>query len=302
MAEMRIFVSHSSSDKDFADALVQALRGAGADVWYDELHLGTGELHEEISHQIAIRPVFIVVLSKAALASQWVRRECIMADNKSRLRPGRKILPVVVGQIDPDDWDAMLWLADFRRVDVHGGKRYDRGETIEYALNILGLKQHLTALSHPLDNVTYLIDLGEKYLFDSRQEEAAELLYRATQLEPKNVRAWGILTDVLRDLGRDEEAVFAFDRLLMLEPGNAMAWYFRGSILEDLERFDEALDSYDHAIRLAPKSAFAWDAKADLLTRLSRNEEAIQTKQRADEIGTKGWASPKDIFPDNNTA
>jgi uncharacterized protein YfaA (DUF2138 family) len=51
MAQLRIFLSHSSSDRDFADVLARALRGAGADVWYDETHLGTGQLLDEISAQ-----------------------------------------------------------------------------------------------------------------------------------------------------------------------------------------------------------------------------------------------------------
>ena len=34
--QLRIFVSHSSMDKAICDQLVTALRGAGADVWYDE--------------------------------------------------------------------------------------------------------------------------------------------------------------------------------------------------------------------------------------------------------------------------
>jgi predicted esterase len=34
--QMRIFVSHSHKDHEFCRALVNALREAGADVWYDE--------------------------------------------------------------------------------------------------------------------------------------------------------------------------------------------------------------------------------------------------------------------------
>ncbi len=31
-----VFLSHSSADHEVCDAYVRALRGAGADVWYDE--------------------------------------------------------------------------------------------------------------------------------------------------------------------------------------------------------------------------------------------------------------------------
>jgi hypothetical protein len=33
---LKIFVSHSGLDKAICDQVVVALRGAGADVWYDE--------------------------------------------------------------------------------------------------------------------------------------------------------------------------------------------------------------------------------------------------------------------------
>jgi len=37
-----IFVSHSHEDGAFCQALVTALRGAGADVWYDRAQPGRG--------------------------------------------------------------------------------------------------------------------------------------------------------------------------------------------------------------------------------------------------------------------
>jgi hypothetical protein len=62
MSQMRIFVSHSSQDKAFCDSLVQAIRAAGADVWYDEQSLGAGHLLDVVNRELAARPVFIVVL------------------------------------------------------------------------------------------------------------------------------------------------------------------------------------------------------------------------------------------------
>ena len=69
---MRIFISHSHQDTAFCQALVRALRDAGADVWYDEHNLGSGELMSVIQRELGIRPIFIVILSKHALASKWV--------------------------------------------------------------------------------------------------------------------------------------------------------------------------------------------------------------------------------------
>ena len=87
------------------DQFVGALRGAGADVWYDEHNLGAGVLRREINAQLAARPVVIVILSKAALTSQWVQDECEWAYNLYRRKPKRLILPVVAAAYGPDDFD-----------------------------------------------------------------------------------------------------------------------------------------------------------------------------------------------------
>ncbi len=71
----RIFVSHAPEDTAWCRAFVQALRDAGADVWYDEHDLGDGVIGEEIARELQARPIFIVILSPAAMASPRVERE-----------------------------------------------------------------------------------------------------------------------------------------------------------------------------------------------------------------------------------
>src|SRR5262249_4955603 len=124
MAEqLRIFVSHSHQDRDFCHAIVQALRDAGANVWYDEHNLGWGELHDEIQRELGRRKIFVVVLSKAAFISKWVKRETTWAYKLYDRDPTRSIVPVTAGQIDPGDFDpetGWLFLDDFKRVEAPG--------------------------------------------------------------------------------------------------------------------------------------------------------------------------------------
>jgi predicted esterase len=49
---MRIFVSHSHKDDWFAHQLVNALRSAGADVWYDEHNMSAGSLNAIIEREV----------------------------------------------------------------------------------------------------------------------------------------------------------------------------------------------------------------------------------------------------------
>src|SRR6185437_12127147 len=92
-----IFVSHSHEDSAFCQELVTALRGAGADVWYDEHNLGAGHLMDVIQRELDRRTVFILILSKHAFASTWVRRETGWAYSLYDRDATRIILPVTAG-------------------------------------------------------------------------------------------------------------------------------------------------------------------------------------------------------------
>jgi hypothetical protein len=66
------------------------------------------------------RPVFVVILSPAALGSHWVEDEARWAHTLYRKDPKRIILPVLVEAVNDDD--SWLFLADFRRVETSGNQ------------------------------------------------------------------------------------------------------------------------------------------------------------------------------------
>jgi hypothetical protein len=112
----RIFVSHSHEDDAFCRALVAGLRQAGADVWYDEHNLGSGQLLDTVERELRERPVFVLVLSPAALQSPWVRDETKWAFTRLRRDPSRILLPVLARTVEEDAiW---LFLQDFKRVEA----------------------------------------------------------------------------------------------------------------------------------------------------------------------------------------
>ena len=81
--QLQIFVSYNQADRVICDQLVAALRGAGADVWYNEHSAVAGQAREASKRELHERWVFIVMLSKAALASDWVQDECLWAFHTS---------------------------------------------------------------------------------------------------------------------------------------------------------------------------------------------------------------------------
>src|SRR5437879_4613910 len=89
----RVFVSHSQHDVEFARELVGALRAGGADVWCDEDTMQSGYLGPVIERELQTRPQFIVILSPAALRSQWVEEECRWAYIRLLRHPTYMIVP-----------------------------------------------------------------------------------------------------------------------------------------------------------------------------------------------------------------
>lgn len=75
MGKLKVYLSHSARDNAFSQRLAAALRGAGANVWFD-VHVRDSAVpaHATLS-EMREQQVFIVVLSRAALASAWTRRE-----------------------------------------------------------------------------------------------------------------------------------------------------------------------------------------------------------------------------------
>jgi hypothetical protein len=108
----RIFVSHSHEDNVWCRAFMTALSRAGADVWYDERDMEPGRLDDVIVPELQARPIFIVVLSPSAVASQWVQREVEAAIRLQNEDATRTILPVLAAKCTaPDTWNAYWHLS-----------------------------------------------------------------------------------------------------------------------------------------------------------------------------------------------
>lgn len=204
--QMKIFVSHTSSDKAICDRLVASLRSAGADVWYDEHNLGAGTLRPEIMRELAKRPVFIVVLSKAALTSKWVQDECEWAFNLYRRKSARLILPVTASVYDPNDFDHLLYLEGLTRIEGPDNQPYPPQEMIAQTLRILSLtpagERPVASIPQPNESLADLLAQGRALNAQSKHAEALPFFERATSQSPRSAYAWYGVGDTLNSLGR----------------------------------------------------------------------------------------------------
>jgi tetratricopeptide (TPR) repeat protein len=211
MAEAaRIFVSHSHADNAWTRPFVEALRQAGADVWYDEHNLGYGVLDDEIERELRARPIFLVVLSPAAVARPFVRREMAAAINLQDQDPTRIILPVMADKAEVP----LLWRA-YRRIsgpDDAGLAPSEAAGRVVHALALVPAE----AASAPIppavsETAEAAWERGEGLYAQSRYEEALAAFERALELDPTYTHALigkgSALSALGRLNGREQEAL-----------------------------------------------------------------------------------------------
>jgi tetratricopeptide (TPR) repeat protein len=286
--QLRVFVSHASEDSAFCYTIVAALREAGADVWYDEHNMGSGRLADEILRELGRRPIFVVILSKHAFASRWVKRETDWAEELKERDPSRAILPVTAGAIERDDFGTENgWLAyySYKRVEAPGFAPFAPDEAARRLLHALGLTPAGEAPApiapQPTENADDLLTRAKALIAQDKYAEALPLLERATHLAPGSFDAWATLGYILGEQGRYQESLVVFDRALALDDKQAWVWNNKSKALINLKHYEEALTCCDRALALDPKYEIAWSNKGVALRNLGRYHGALSAFDRA---------------------
>lgn len=105
----KIFLSHSSKDKQFVALLHGKLLSANVDVWLGEYEILIGDsIQEKISEGLDKSEFLLVVLSKAALKSDWVKRELETKIHEEIEKKKVVVLPVMLDGITQDEIPAFL--------------------------------------------------------------------------------------------------------------------------------------------------------------------------------------------------
>jgi hypothetical protein len=111
-----IFISHSSSDKDFVRKLARDIVRHGGTTWVDEAEMQVGDsLVRKIGDGIESAEFLGVVLSPASARSEWVQREVEIAINQEIKGRRVKVLPLLKRKCDiPTFLNGKIY-ADFSR-------------------------------------------------------------------------------------------------------------------------------------------------------------------------------------------
>ena len=94
-----IFISHTSSDRDFADHLVKDLSSLNFNLWYSTWEIKGGEsITQRVQDALRESDCLIVILSKKSCRAPWVKREVnSYLFQQISSRKGR-IIPIVIEQ------------------------------------------------------------------------------------------------------------------------------------------------------------------------------------------------------------
>ncbi|QKV19505.1 tetratricopeptide repeat-containing sulfotransferase family protein [Oricola thermophila] len=171
--------------------------------------------------------------------------------------------------------------------------RYPRAATMHNLLGSIeaGLGHSLRAIGSFRRAVALMpellepkLNLAEALGEVGRQEEAADILARATRSHPDSADAHDRLGAVLQALGRHEAAAESHRKAIDLNPRSAQAHINLGRALSALGKVEEATRQFAKAARLESDSGQAFSCLGAGLTGLGRPRDGIKACHRAIEL------------------
>lgn len=265
----RVFISHASSDDPFAELLVSKIREYKRfRPWIDTEHIVTGtNILGALREGLSSMDIFMVLLSRASLASNWVKEEVDYALRRQVQGQDLLIIPFIVddtpldkveslhpfllnrqvGRITPDSAGASMAIRTIHKVTglpeqktSSSGFRRDSG--IELLVKNVGLGNWDSALSPAFTVLAATDELGNNGLF--------QRLVKYQECPDEDL-AWGarMTMETLVDLAPDW-----FDRPLLVSMSRSPDFSVRGSaasICLTLAQFAPDRVPLDVAMKLA---------------------------------------------------
>ncbi len=183
----KIFISHTAADKPFVRRLTARLEKSQFQVWLDEHALIAGDpLPESIGKALQAAKVILVVVSKASVASKWLRYELNVATDRM-IKGECRVIPVVIDETPlPTEVRGLLY-ADCRK----------------------GLAQGLPSILTALQHEARRADM--EHSFSSRVDRLVDEIFGnrgsvgTTEYRGKD---WEVVTMPIPDLDGDERDAF----------------------------------------------------------------------------------------------
>ncbi|MEA2162361.1 MAG: hypothetical protein QOK37_488 [Thermoanaerobaculia bacterium] len=106
----KVFISHSAPDKEFVRGLADRIEAEGFSPWLDERDLVVGDpLPQTIAEALRSARVVLVVISRASVASRWLRYELNIATDRM-IKGECRVIPIVIENVPlPTEVQALLY-------------------------------------------------------------------------------------------------------------------------------------------------------------------------------------------------
>lgn len=119
----KIFLSHTSIDKPFARKLGADLRNYGHTIWIDEAEINIGDsLIGKIREGLDSVDYIAVILSKASIESEWVKKELEIASNREIKEKRIVVLPITIEEVKLPGFLEGKFYGDFSSPDNYEDK------------------------------------------------------------------------------------------------------------------------------------------------------------------------------------
>ena len=110
----RIFISHSSKDKEFANLVVAQLRSPDMAPWIDSEQIIAGDdIFEQLGQGLQLMDTLVFLISAASLRSEWVDLEVKYAVTREITERRVLVQPFI---IDDSPISALPWFLSHRNV------------------------------------------------------------------------------------------------------------------------------------------------------------------------------------------
>ncbi len=105
-----VFISHASEDKkDIVEPLVQVLKENGIRCWYDKDDIGWGDsIVGEVNDGLESSKYVVFIITRTFLDKKWTHIELNTTLNMQITSGEKKVLPIVVGDIQPYELPLLL--------------------------------------------------------------------------------------------------------------------------------------------------------------------------------------------------
>jgi tetratricopeptide (TPR) repeat protein len=162
--------------------------------------------------------------------------------------------------------------------------------THDPSLPRLALDAGLTALALNPRQPATRVAVATVYQGLGQNDEAAEQLHRALELQPSNDDAHRILSRVLTAQGKPEQAIEELQQALAYRPRSLTTNNALGRLYYELRRLPEAAATFERALEIAPNDARAYLSLGGVYLAMGDFDRAIPMFDRSSQITPTGLA------------